>query len=79
MLMKGFGKDQKSKEILFEIFAQDGDGLYIPSMPAILMARKFAHDKITAIGATPCVDIITLDEYLDELSKLKIQWRAIPN
>jgi saccharopine dehydrogenase-like NADP-dependent oxidoreductase len=76
MIMKGLGKDQKSKEILFEIFAQDGDGLYIPSMPAILISRKFAHDKITAIGATPCVDIITLDEYLDELSKLKIQWRV---
>lgn len=76
MLMKGLGRDQKSKEILFEIFAQDGDGLYIPSMPAILLARKFAHNKISKIGATPCVDLITLDEYLAELSKLKMQWRV---
>ena len=76
MLMKGFGKDQKPKEILFEMLAKEGDGLYIPSMPSILMARKFAHNEINKIGAQPCADLITLDEYLGELSKLKINWQV---
>lgn len=76
MLMKGKDKDGKQKEIKFEIHAQQGDGLYIPSTPAIVMAKKFANNEISETGAKPCVDIISLQEYLDALSDLNIQWRV---
>jgi hypothetical protein len=61
---------------MFEIFARNKDGLYIPSTPAIIMAKKFANNQIDEVGAKPCVDIIILDEYLENLGKLNIIWRV---
>lgn len=76
MVLSGIGKDGSHKQLTFEIAARHGDGLYIPSMPSILMAKKFASGAIRETGAKPCLDIITLDEYLEALSKLDIQWRV---
>ncbi len=75
MLMSGKDNKGNKKQINFEIFAQHGDGLYIPSTPAIIMAKKFADNKISETGAKPCLDIINLEEYLSELDKLSIQYR----
>ncbi len=71
-----FGNDEtgKEKELLFEIVARHGDGLYIPSMPAILMAKKLAKGEIRESGAYPCVGFITAKEYLDALGEFNIQW-----
>lgn len=75
MALSGLGKNAKSKKILFELVAHQGDGLFIPSMPAIIMAKKIASGEVSKVGATPCVDLITLDEYLNALSEFDIQWR----
>lgn len=76
MTLSGTGKDGAPKQITFDLVAKKGDGLYIPSMPAILMAKKFANGKITKTGATPCLDLITLDEYLEGLSEFNIRWQS---
>ena len=75
--MHFYGKDEegKDKELGFDIVARHGDGLYIPSMPAILMAKKLAKGEIKDIGAHPCVGFITLNEYLDALKVFDIEWR----
>jgi len=75
MMLSGIDHSGKQKEILFELVAHQGDGLFIPSMPAIIMAKKFANEHVSMIGATPCLDLISLDEYLDALSEFDIQWR----
>lgn len=76
--MSLFGLDEsgKNKQIDFEIVAKKGDGLYIPSMPSIVIAKKIANNELTQIGAKPCLDIITLDEYLQALQDLHIEWRV---
>lgn len=79
MSMFGIDKEGKYKQIDFEIVARHGDGAYIPSMPSIIMAKKFANGQITETGAKPCLDIITLDEYLEALSELDIEWRVTKN
>lgn len=75
MELSGTDADGKPKCVLFELVAKQGDGLYIPSMPAILMAKKLAQGNLTQTGATPCVDLISLEEYLAGLSEFNIQWR----
>lgn len=75
MTLSGKNASEKPIEITFHIAAQDGDGLYIPSMAAILMAKKLADGKITKTGATACLDLITLEEYLEGLSEFHIQWQ----
>lgn len=70
------GQDESGgdKTIRFELTARSGDGPYIPCMPAILLAKKLAANEISNRGATPCVGMITKDEYLDALSELDISW-----
>ncbi len=70
------GKDNKgkTKTINFELIARSGDGPYIPCMPAILIAKKLANEKITSTGATACIGIIDKNEYLTALKDLDISW-----
>jgi hypothetical protein len=47
--------------------ARAGDGPNIPCMPAVLIARRLAAGETLAPGARPCLDMITLDEFLGAL------------
>lgn len=72
MTLKGIGHDGRMKERRFRIIARSGDGPYIPCMPAILLAGQLATGSLTRTGATPCVDLIGLNSYLDALDGLDI-------
>jgi saccharopine dehydrogenase-like NADP-dependent oxidoreductase len=76
MTLRGIGKDNCPKEISFQLVARRGDGLYIPSMPAILLAKKLANSAIAEVGAYPCLGFISLDEYLVGLSEFDIEWQT---
>ncbi len=54
------------------MIARQGHGPNIPCMPVILIARKLAAGEGIAPGARPCLDLITLDEYLAALRHLDI-------
>ncbi len=75
MKLSGKGKNGEEKMIKFDLIARHGDGLYIPSMPAILLAKKLANEEVSETGAKPCVDLISLDEYLDALSEFDVNWQ----
>ena len=77
MQLSGTDHKGQPKDVLFDLVAREGDGLYIPAMPAILMAKKLANGDITKTGASPCVGFITLDEYMTGLSALAIEWRVL--
>lgn len=74
MDLTGKDKDGENKTIRFELTARSGDGPFIPCMPAILLTKKLVSGEIEDKGATPCVGIITLEEYLDALGQLDISW-----
>ena len=76
MQLSGKGKGGNEKTITFELTARSGDGPYIPCMPAILIAKKIVNEEITTVGAHPCIDFITLDEYLDGLKDMDISWEV---
>lgn len=73
IILDGIDHNNKSKRIKWFIIAEYGEGLEIPTIPAIVIAKKIINGKIDTIGAMPCVDIITLEEYLDELKDFSIQ------
>ena len=56
------------------IVAKSGDGPQIPCVPAILLARRL-HEKDPGIvaGAFPCVGLIRLEDYLEELRRFDIE------
>lgn len=74
MTLRGVERNGGGKKIEFQISARNGDGLYIPCTPSILMAKKLARSEITVSGAFPCIEFIHLDEYLEELPGLNINW-----
>lgn len=78
MKLDGTDPAGRSKQICFELVARQGDGLNIPSLPAVLMARKLAAGQISATGARPCMGFLTLDELLAGFGKWNIAWRERP-
>lgn len=76
MLLSGKDEQGKDKHIQFDLVARHGDGLCIPSVPAIIMARKLSAGEVDKTGAIPCLDLITMDEYLEVLSEFDIEWQT---
>ncbi len=72
MIIKGKGKNGKVKEIKWFIIAKDGDGPQIPPIPAIVLAKKLSAGKLLDTGAKPCVGLVSLNEYLNELKEFNI-------
>ncbi len=70
--MRGVDAAGATKQLTFYLIAVDRFGPYIPSTPAIICAKKIANGMLNKSGAYPCLDIISLDEYLAELGSEKV-------
>jgi hypothetical protein len=69
------GKDRTGRQTTTKWFvvALDGDGPYIPTVPAVVLARKIVTGQFGATGAMPCVGLVSLEEYLHELKDFKVK------
>jgi hypothetical protein len=76
MELSGTGFDGDEKTICFELIARNGDGPYIPCIPAILLAQRLAKEEPLHTGAFPCVDFVTLNDYLAALQGLDITYQT---
>jgi hypothetical protein len=74
MTLRGMDKKGEPLAITFSLTARKGDGILIPCLPAIILARRLARGEITATGAQPCLDLIDLDSYLAGMRGLDIGW-----
>ena len=74
MEMTGTSATGLAQTVAFNLTAGSGDGIYIPCVPAIILARRLARGDCTATGAFPCVGFIDLAAYLGELAGLDIRW-----
>lgn len=70
------GKDTVGKKYRRKwfIIAKDGDGPHIPTIPAIILAKKLVAGKMAASGAMPCVGLVTLEEYKAQLQEFTISY-----
>ncbi|HGC5669049.1 TPA: saccharopine dehydrogenase NADP-binding domain-containing protein [Legionella pneumophila] len=73
MVVSGKGHNGREKMVKWFLIAKDGDGPHIPTIPAIILAKKLVQNKINLTGAIPCVGLILLEEYLKELNSFNIQ------
>ncbi|WP_372018723.1 saccharopine dehydrogenase family protein [Pseudoxanthomonas sp. 10H] len=55
------------------LVARGGDGPQIPCTAAIVLARMLAEGRLADTGARACLDLFTLDDYLDALRGFDIQ------
>lgn len=72
MILTGTGPDGNPHEVRFFLIARSGDGPNIPCVPAILLARRLARGGAVAPGARPCLDLVTLPEFLEALNGLDV-------
>jgi hypothetical protein len=72
MVLAGTGLDGRAKTRRFHLIARSGHGPYIPCIPAIVLSRQLARGLLKMRGATPCLDLIDLDTYLEALEGLNI-------
>jgi short subunit dehydrogenase-like uncharacterized protein len=72
MILKGEDAAGAAKEVRFYLIARSGDGPSVPCIPSILLAKRLAAGEAIAPGARPCLDLITLDQYLGALDGLDI-------
>jgi hypothetical protein len=72
MYLRGRGRDGCERLERFYIIARQGHGPFIPCMPAILLARRLGCEHLAERGARPCLDLISLNEFLKALKPLDI-------
>jgi len=68
------GRDQKSqrKHIHWLLCAEKGVGPYIPTLSAIILAKKLIAGEIDTVGAMPCLGLYSLKEFDREAQQLGI-------
>lgn len=67
VIIEGTAPDGSPHKRQWFIVAKDGYGPHIPTIPAIVLAKKIAAGSALAPGAYPCVAQVSLDEYMAEL------------
>jgi len=73
MILGGTGHDGRPLTRTWFIVAEAGDGPQIPTIPAILLARRlYEKDPGLRAGAYPCVGLVRLEDYLDALKPFSI-------
>jgi len=72
MILSGTDAGGARTTLRFYVIARQRHGPYIPSIPAILLSRRFAAGGALPPGARPCLDLISLDEYLAALDGLDV-------
>jgi len=76
MILRGVDQAGARRIVRFYLIARQGDGPFIPCIPAILIARRLAAGEPIAPGARPCLDLIDIDQYLAALEGLDISIRV---
>jgi hypothetical protein len=56
----------------WQLLASDGDGPFAPTLAASALIRKLAAGELSMTGATPCVGLLTLEDFAREWQGLCI-------
>lgn len=72
VILRGKDKNGQLHQRSWFIIAKKGDGPQIPTIPAIILAKKLASGTLDYRGAAPCVGMVALGECLDELREFAI-------
>jgi len=70
--LSGTGTNNNPHHRVWELIARRNHGPAIPCMAAVVIAKKIADGHLTERGATPCVGLVDLNDYMSELQDLDI-------
>ena len=73
MQLSGRGHNAQPKTLRWTLLAEQGHGPYIPTLPAVILAKKLARNELPLTGATACLELFTLAEFFTEVADLSIR------
>jgi hypothetical protein len=76
--LEGVAADGTARAHTWELVAEAHRGREIPCMGAVALLRRVAAGHGPPPGATPCVGLLSLDDYLAELLELPITFGIAP-
>jgi hypothetical protein len=71
----GTAEDGSPRRICWHLTVPATDGPEIPSMAAILLARRLAHGQLLERGAHPCMGFLKLSDFESEFSRWNVRTR----
>lgn len=71
--MKGVDRRGRTVEKVWQLVARNNEGSDVPCMGAVALVRRFSRCGIPGAGAMPCVGLLSLDDYLAELTELNVE------
>ena len=76
MFVELTGRDEagRIRRARWTLVARSGHGPCVPVTPAVLLAGRLARGEIDRRGATPCLDLFTLEEAAAALADLDIDF-----
>ena len=73
MIMNGIDNLGESITKQWFIIALNDHGPYIPAVASVILAKKIINNRLNFTGAAPCLELFTLEEYLQEMEHLEIK------
>jgi len=71
--LRGLGHDGKPLRLVWTLIARNGDGPQIPATAAVLLVRKLLRGELPGAGATACVDVFALEEFMATLAGFAVE------
>jgi NAD(P)-dependent dehydrogenase (short-subunit alcohol dehydrogenase family) len=71
---RGLDAQGQAARRTWTLVATHGDGPWVPTLAAAALVRKLAAGQTPAIGASPCIGALTLDDFARETSGRHIAW-----
>ncbi len=70
--LNGLDRNSQPLAINWQLIATDGDGPKVPALPAIILAKKIIKNQLKLIGAMPCLELFSVDDFQLESNDLSI-------
>ena len=70
--LRGLDHQQQPLHIKWVLGATDGIGPYIPTLSALILARKLITGELGTRGAMPCMNLYTMEDFAHEARNLAI-------
>ena len=75
--LAGVGRGGDRLERRWVLMVGSGHGPWVPTLPAVVLARQLAHDAIGRRGAMPCLGLVTLEAVEAECADLDIRTEVV--
>ena len=68
----GMDKQGKRKAKRWTLIAGSGHGPYVPALASVVLTRKLLDGSLTQRGAKPCLELFSIEEFLEAAADLDI-------